>query len=249
VLDPKKLDKTIPVPLYYQLKTMLLEEIDNGTFGVDSLIPTEKELSDMFAISRTTVRQAIAELVHEERLYRIKSKGTFVARTKIKQDFIRRLESYDESIRRTGRTPGTKLLQMQTRQVNEEVAEALGLNLSSEVVYINRLRSADGVPVVLVETFLPYNSCSFVLQHDLEKEALYSILSKNNNTKIHRVTRIIEAVQASAEDASVLQIKRGKPVHLFHSVGYNEKDEPVEYSVSRYRGDQNKFVVDIYVEV
>ena len=88
MLHLQKLDKTVPIPLYFQLKSLLLEEIKNGGYPVDGLIPTEKELSEMFQISRTTVRQAITELVQEGWLYRIKSKGTFVARVKSKQDFI-----------------------------------------------------------------------------------------------------------------------------------------------------------------
>lgn len=248
MLQSRKLDKSVPIPLYFQLKNMILEEIQNGNFPVDAIIPTENELSDMFSISRTTVRQAITELVQEGKLYRIKSKGTFVARPKINQDFIKRVESYDESIRRTGRTPSTKLLDFKTVPANEEVAGALKLKPGSKTIYLNRLRSADGIPVVVVETFLPYELCAFVLEHDLEGEALYSILSEREETQIRRVSRVVEAVAANAHDAELLQIRRGKPVHFFHTTGYNGGGDPIEYSVSRYRGDQNRFEVDVFVE-
>lgn len=79
MLEDKRLDKDVPIPLYFQLEKLILEEIDNGNYPVGSMIPTEMELSQMFGISRTTVRQAISDLVREEHLYRIKSKGTFVA--------------------------------------------------------------------------------------------------------------------------------------------------------------------------
>ena len=77
MLEEKKLDKNVPIPLYYQLKRLILEDIENGTYPIGSDIPTELQLSEMFDISRTTVRQAITELVQEGRLYRVKSKGTF----------------------------------------------------------------------------------------------------------------------------------------------------------------------------
>ena len=89
MLEAKKIDKNTPIPLYFQLKSLLLAEIEDGTYLADSLIPTEKELCDMFHISRTTVRQALAELVQEGYLYRVKSKGTFVARPKIRQDYAK----------------------------------------------------------------------------------------------------------------------------------------------------------------
>ena len=95
MLNDKKLDKTVPVPLYFQLKTLIAQEIADGSYPVGSLIPTENELSDMFGISRTTVRQAISELVQEGKLYRVKSKGTFVSKPKINQEFMNRLQSYD----------------------------------------------------------------------------------------------------------------------------------------------------------
>ena len=74
MLKDEVLDKTIPVPLYFQLKTLIKNKIKDGTYKSGDLIPTENELSDMFGISRTTVRQAVTELVHEGYLYRIKSK-------------------------------------------------------------------------------------------------------------------------------------------------------------------------------
>ncbi|MDD3921869.1 MAG: GntR family transcriptional regulator, partial [Eubacteriales bacterium] len=148
MLESKRLDKSVPIPLYFQLKNIILEEIEKNDFPVDTMIPTENELSDMFDISRTTVRQAITELVQEGKLYRIKSKGTFVARPKINQDFIKRVESYDESIRRTGRVPSTRLLDMKTVPATDEVAAALALSLGDKTIYISRLRSADGIPVV-----------------------------------------------------------------------------------------------------
>ena len=126
MLEQHSLDKTVPIPLYFQLKNLLLEEIKSNVYPVDSLIPTEKEISEMFDISRTTVRQAITELVQEGWLYRIKSKGTFVARTKIKQDFIRRLEPFNEQIARTGRKPSTELLAL---EIGDSVAENFGVTV------------------------------------------------------------------------------------------------------------------------
>ena len=88
MLQDHTLDKNVPVPLYFQLKTLILDEIKNGSYKSGELIPTENEISEMFDISRTTVRQAITELVHDGQLYRIKSKGTFVANPKVTQHVL-----------------------------------------------------------------------------------------------------------------------------------------------------------------
>lgn len=248
MLEQHKLDKSVPIPLYYQLKTLLLEEIKSNAYPVDSMIPTEKEISEMFEISRTTVRQAITELVREGWLYRVKSKGTFVAQRKIKQDFIRRLESFNEQIERTGRRPGTELLALEVVEMPERAAEAFGVAPGEKVVYLRRKRSADAEPIVTVETYLPYPKCAFLMQHNMAKESMYNVLAEREETRICRVSRILEAVAANAQDARLLNIRTGKPVHLFHTVGYNQYDEPIEFSIARYRGDRNRFEVDLLID-
>lgn len=248
MLEQHKLDKSVPIPLYYQLKNLLLEEIKSNAYPVDSIIPTEKEISEMFEISRTTVRQAITELVREGWLYRVKSKGTFVAQRKIKQDFIRRLESFNEQIERTGRRPGTELLALEVVEMPERAAEAFGVAPGEKVVYLHRKRSADDEPLVTVETYLPYPKCAFLMQHNMAKESMYNVLAEREETRICRVSRILEAVAANAQDARLLNIRTGKPVHLFHTVGYNQYDEPIEFSIARYRGDRNRFEVDLLID-
>ncbi|MGM9521119.1 MAG: GntR family transcriptional regulator [Oscillospiraceae bacterium] len=244
MLNDKKLDKTIPIPLYFQLKTIISEEIENGSYPVGGLIPTENELSAMFEISRTTVRQAITELVQEGRLYRIKSKGTFVAQPKINQEFMNCLQSYDDEIRARGRTPSTEVLMLEVVNMPERFAAYLS-EPSPKAICLYRKRCADGEPVVRVKTYLPYEPCRFVLEHDFSKEGLYSVLSQNPRTRICRVSRTCEAVAAEKEDVEILNMRRGRPVHYFTTVGYNSDGEPIEYSIAHYRGDQSRFHVDI----
>jgi len=240
------IDKTIPIPLYYQLKNIVLTEIQNGTYQQGDLIPTEKELSEFFELSRTTVRQAITELVQEGKLFRIKSKGTFVAKPKIKQDFIKRLETYNEQIRRLGMTPSTKLLEMKIIPAPEDAAEVLKLKKDAKCILIERLRFADNEPNVVVRTYLSYDRCNFVMQHDLGKESLYEILSQREQTRVYHINRIMESMLTSEEDAKLLKINMGQPIHFFTSTGFNPAGEAVEYSHARYRGDRNRFEVDLF---
>lgn len=241
-----KIDKTTPIPLYYQLKRIILDEIEKGNYPEGSLIPTENDIGDAFGLSRTTVRQAITELVQEGKLYRIKSKGTFVAKPKLKQDFIKRLETYSETIRRLGMVPSTKLLEMTVVPASAEVAEILRLEPGEKCIAISRLRYADQEPNVLVKTWLPLNSCQFVLQHNLEAESLYSILAKTDDTRVYRITRTMEAIAATADHARQLGIGTGDPIHFFRSIGFNPAGKPIEYSLAYYRGDRNRFEVDLF---
>ena len=248
MLQEKVLDKNTPIPLYFQLEKLIMEEIENGAYPVGSMIPTEKELSQMFGISRTTVRQAIADLVRKEQLYRIKSKGTFVAQPKISQGFIQSIQSFDDDVRSEGRNPSTQVLDLRELELPEEVAFQLGVPAGTRAVYLYRRRCADGEPIVRVETYLPYELCSFTLTHDFATESLYQVLSEREETDVTHVTRTCEARLATAEDVAVLNMKRGRPIHYFVSQGRNREGRLIEYSIARYRGDQSTFRVELHKE-
>lgn len=247
-LENRELDKNIPIPLYYQLKEMILEDIKSGQYPVDSLIPTEKEISEKFNISRTTVRQAITELVQEGWLYRIKSKGTFIARQKIQQDFLQRLETYPEQIRRIGMEPSTEVLELKAMAAPKTVAEELEISEGEKVIYLFRRRFGDNEPVVTVETYLSYDQCKFLMDVDLEKNSLYDVLSTREDTRIYSARRIVEAVEATKRDVQYLNVRKGSPIQMTYSVGLNRDQKPVEYSVARYRGDMSSFRVIVHVE-
>ena len=244
----KRLDKSTPVPLYYQLKEEIIRQIKDGSCPADSPLPTEMEFSDMFSISRTTVRQAITELAREGWVYRIKSKGTFVSEPKLNQDFISKLLPFEDEMKKLGKVPSTKLLEMKICKPTDQAAEHLGISLNAKVLYLNRLRFADGEPVVTVETYLPCDYCLFVRDHDLEHESLYRVMSQQEETTVYSITRRVEAVEATAADVKYLGMKKGKPVQLFYSVGYNKDRKPMEFSVARYRADKSSFEVTVYAD-
>lgn len=243
-----QINKSVPIPLYFQLKELILAEIKNGNYTSGSLIPTEKEFSDIFQISRTTVRQAITELVQEGWLYRVKSKGTFVSQPKITQDYIKRIESFNDQMYRSNMIPSTVVLELKTIKAEDIVAKNLKLSENDDVVLLHRIRMANDEPIVTSKTYLPYKECSFILEHDLENEQLYSILKTREETRIFRIDRIVEAVEARSADVKLLNMKRGKPIQHFISVGYNAFGKPIEYTLSRYRGDRNSFEITLVPE-
>lgn len=245
VLEKSDIDKNVPIPLYFQLKEIILKGIKDGTYKVGNVIPTENELSEFFEISRTTVRQAITELVQEGWLYRVKSKGTFVARPKINQSFVQAIGSFNEQMTQIGRIPSTEVLKFEVVDPADDVAEALELSEGDKAIYIYRRRFADGIPIVIVKTYLSYNKCKFVLDHDLETESLYPVLSESSQTNIHKIKRQIEALMPNKEDIQYLDLTKKHAIQQFKSIGYNTFDEPIEYSLARYRGDQNTFEVII----
>lgn len=248
LFDNEKLDKSVPIPLYFQLKELILNEIKQENYKDGDMIPTENEISEKFQISRTTVRQAITELVQEGWLYRVKSKGTFTTHPKIPQDFLKKLESFRDQIERLGMKPSTQLIELRREKADKETANALDIAEGEEVIYLFRKRFANEEPIVTIQTYLPLDKCSFIMEQDLEKEALYEVLAQREGTKIHKVKRKIEAVEAEEGDVRLLGMEQGKPVQYFTSIGYTYEDVPLEYSKARYRGDRSFFEITILTE-
>lgn len=246
MLQGKIIDKSVPIPLYFQLKQLILSEIEKGEYPADSLIPTENELSEMFSISRTTVRQALTELVQEGKLYRVKSKGTFVARPKIQQTLMPKYKSLNDEIRDQGGTPSVAVHALEVVEMPEKLARLRGEeNMGKKAVFLSRTHLSDGTPYVHTETYLPYDSYSYILDYDFTKERLYQVLALYPERRVERISRDIEAVEAYASDVKMLGVKRGVPIHYFKNVGYNPAGEVIETSYARYRGDCNTFHIDI----
>ena len=149
---------------------------------------------------------------------------------------------------RKGYTPTSSVLNFEVVEAPVEVAVALNLTVGSDVISLKRLRSADHEPIVITQTYLPYSSCKHVLDHDMNNQSLYKILSKNINTKINKVVRNIEAVIPTKEDCELLEITKTTAIQVFHYIGFNKFETPIEYTVSRYRGDKNIFTIEQYLE-
>ncbi|MEG0253005.1 MAG: GntR family transcriptional regulator [Muribaculaceae bacterium] len=238
-----KLDKNVPIPLYFQLKKLIIEEIKKGCYQEDSLIPTEKEFMEKYEISRTTVRQAMTELVQEGWIYRVKSKGTFVTYPKINHNFIQTLESFNEQMERAGTIPKTEVIALKKVKASEFVADGLGINEGDFVVFLYRKRFANEEAIVLQKAYLRYDTCAFILDKNFEKESLYKSLAATNQTLITHVKRIVEVDEATEEDSKYLGIDLGKPIQAFTTTGFNVFGEVVEFSLARYRGDRSRFEV------
>lgn len=244
IYEQVHLDRNIPVPLYYQLKKFMLEHIDNGDLKEGDPVPSEEELCNMLNVSRATIRQAFTELVKEGRLTRQKAKGTFIAKPKIRGEYLQVLSSFNDEMRRKGLTPSTKVLRME-QAFQATIAEQLGMHQQEPTLYIERLRFADGDPMVYVETYLPYEPFKTLMHEDIEHNSLYSILDKNYGSLVHRVTRIIQVGLADSPLAKMLDIRPNSPIYIMHTSSFTADETPIAYSISKYRGDRNEFRVDL----
>ncbi|HLV98209.1 MAG TPA: GntR family transcriptional regulator [Ktedonobacterales bacterium] len=229
-----------PVPRYHQLKEILREKIRSGEWKPGDLIPSERELSDTYGISRMTTRQAITDLVNEGVFYREQGKGTFVTRHKITQQLLR-LTGFTEDIRARGQQPSTKVLSVQMVPATEDIAEKLRLNVGQLVVCVQRLRLADGEPLAIERSQLSFKGCEQLLEEDLEQNSLYRLLESKYGVPLMEAEQELEAGLAGAEEAQLLRIPVGSPVLYIRRTTLTERSQPIECAKSVYCGTKYIF--------
>lgn len=241
-----RLEKDVPIPLYYQLKKQILALIEDSTLKNGDMLPAENELCELLDVSRPTIRQAFGELVAEGYLLRYKGKGTFVAKPKVEDRFFSKLESFNNEMLAKGMTPRTEVLGLERIDSFAQASEKLGLRPDAPLIRLSRLRYADDVCLVYVETYLPYEYYKELMDVDFHTNSLYESLERLHGVRVNRVIREIEAVNARYKEAELLNIAPNKAICLVKTVAFAESPHPVEYSVARYRGDLNKFSVEIH---
>lgn len=236
------IDKKSPIPAYYQLKNKIMEKINSGEYAENSLIPSERELSDSLGISRMTVRQALTQLVQEGTLFRERGKGTFVAKSKIAQ---KNIASFSQTVRNKGMLPMTKVLRLEKIKVPSNILKTLELEDNDFVYNLKRLRFANDIPVAIEENFIPEKYCPNLDKHDLT-ESLYKVLTEQYSYNIDYLDNVIEASKASVEDRELLKIASGTPVLKISAIIYTDSNLKLLYENSKYRSDEYKYNVLVY---
>jgi GntR family transcriptional regulator len=245
--SPLPADESIPrlpaggalrLPKYYQVKRQLLEL--TASLDAGSPVPPERELARAYGTSRTTVRQALAELVIEGRLLRMQGKGTFVAKPKVAQ--LLELASYTEGMRAHGLHPQTKILDIGYVTADDPLASLLGIRTGGRALRIHRLRLADGEPMSIDTSHLPARRFPGLRKNLERHNSLYETLRVAYEIQLAEAEETIETVLADPHDAALLGVDAGLPLLLLSRHAFDVTGAPVEWAQSWYRGDRYKFV-------
>ena len=234
------LQRQAPDPLYIQVKEALLDEISAGQYRPHDRLPSERELSTRFDVSRMTVRQALLDLARDGAIYARVGKGTFVATPKIDQQ-LRTLTSFSQDVRSRGGKPTSQVLEARATAASSEVAAALRLDTGAPVLVLSRLRLADGVPLAIETTNLPQALCPDLFQHDFAVESLYAVLRSDYAIEPAQAEQVIEAALAAPREAELLALTPPAAVLRMQRLTLDSAGLPIEYVHSTYRSDRYKF--------
>src|SRR5882757_1341993 len=229
------------LPLYAQVETILAAGIADATFPPGSQLPNEDELVERYAVSRTTIRQTIQNLVRRGLVEIRRGKGTFVLQPKITQE-LTELSGFVEEMQSLGRQASARLLDKQIVPASESVARQLAITAGTPVVRIQRVRLADNAPLSFDETYLPREIGERILKDDLETEPIFSLLEQKYDTPLVEAEYRLEAISADRTVAAALGIAQGSPIFLIERTSYTTGHTPIDYEKLYYRGDQIRFV-------
>jgi GntR family transcriptional regulator len=232
-----------PVPYYFQLSTYIEARIKAKDWQPGQMLPSEQELCDVLGISRTVVRQAMADLDRKGLIAKQNGKRSTIAYPKYEGGLMQTLRGFYEDAVAKGQRPSTQVLDFRVIGASAEVAQALTLAEGEPVIMLNRLRFLDGEPEVLVVTYLPAKLCPELLREDFSNQSLYEALSRKHGLTIIQGFRTIEAIALDRADAKLLGLRAGSPALLLKSIGLLENGAPLEYFVAKHRGDRSKFEV------
>ncbi|MGY2876062.1 GntR family transcriptional regulator [Marmoricola sp. URHA0025 HA25] len=244
VLSPVRrfsVDRTSPVPLYYQVGQHLERSIESGEIPNGSLLGNEIALADEMGLSRPTIRRAMQHLVDKGLIVRRRGIGTRVVQPKVRRPL--ELSSLHDDLARTGRSPTTEVLDLEQVTAPEDVAALLRIEFGDRATRVVRLRRANGMPIAKMTNYLPPHVGDLDIVQ-LEERGLYDLL-RERGIQLHSATQTIGARNATADEARLLAEPRSSSLLTMQRITYDDSGAPVEYGTHVYAASRYSFEIDL----
>ena len=224
------------LPLYAQLKEEIIAAIARGDLARGDQIPSQRVLCERHGMSHMTVRRAIGELLHEGVIYAIPGKGLYV--TEPKQDAEPPLRGFTEDMSQRGMVASSQVLAAEIVGASTVLSSALGVPIGTALVYLRRLRLADGAPMAVQGSYLPQALCPGLLEHDLGRGSLFALLQNVYHLRLADGTTAVEAALADAEHAKLLGLRVPAPLLVVEQLNYLDSGQAIEFVRTAYRADR-----------
>jgi GntR family phosphonate transport system transcriptional regulator len=232
------------VALWRRIADALEQSIAQGTFTAGSKLPAETEIAERFGVNRHTVRRAIAELTERGLVRAERGSGTYVEADRIAYP-IRRRTRFSEIVTGAGHSVGGRLVASSIENADGEIAKRLKIKIGTPVIRMERVRQADGVPIVASTSWLPAER--------FPNAARVYAMSSNSMTRtfsnfgVHDFTRQstrVTAAIAEAADAESLKLALGRPLLVVDSVDADPDGVPILTTRSRFVSDRVALVLE-----
>lgn len=234
------IDRRSAAPMHDQLRRLIIDGIRADGLAPGDPLPSEHRLCEQYGISRTVVRQALAQLEHEGIVERVKGKGTFVARPRTSESLVHTLIGLYDDVERRGGHVHSDILRHGREEADDDVAAALEVPVGSPVIALERLRHVDGERWSYSTTWMPEAVGATTLGADLSEGSLYRLLDEHGIRAVDGV-RSAEATVATHDQARLLGVSAGSALLRLRSISRDAGGTPIEYFIALHRGDRSRF--------
>lgn len=231
------IDKNSPIPVYYQLKNDFIKKIASGVWKSGECISSERELCEIYGVSRMTIRQAIGELVQEGILTRKKGKGTFVCEQKVNQ---KDMMSFTEMIKQSGRSLETKVVEFEIIDTPEHIQDTFVLD---RLYKITRKRIVDNECIALETVYIPVDYCGHI-NKEMLSGSLYKVLEGFGYVITNSNSSIV-AVNVDEEIRQLLECEGDSPILKIVSKTFTNTDKLLFVEEAFYKSDKFTLQVNI----
>jgi len=236
------LDRSSPVPLYFQVSRQIEAAIERGDLEPGDRLENEIGLADRWGLSRPTMRRAIEELVDKGLLVRRRGIGTQVVHGRVNRKI--ELTSLFDDLSRSGQHPTTEVLVHEAAPADGHVAERLGVPAGTEVVHLERLRSSGGEPLAVMRNWLPTQLAGSFSTEQLRARGLYELI-RAAGVHLRVASQRIGARGASTAEAKLLGVRRGAPLLTMERTTYDGTGRAVELGSHAYQAE--KYTIEMTV--
>ena len=232
-------------PLWLQVKQALTAMIRDNDLAEHDRLPSEAELCAHFAVSRTVIREALAQMVHEGRIYRLQGKGAFVRGPREDQSFVGSTVGFSGELAEKNQTVTRQVIRQQVIAPTPRMQQYLQVTPEERITAIDRVLGVDGVPRAIIRWAMPEHLVPGLDAQPLHNRSLYDTIARQYGVRLVRAERWIEAVSLSREDAELLRVKPGRAVLFVESVGSTETQQAVEYYTAHYLTDRSRLRITV----
>jgi GntR family transcriptional regulator len=241
------INKYSNIPIYSQLKSLIIEKIENREYPENTKIPSEQELCEFYNISRPTVRQAISELTNSGYLYKEKGKGTFVAQSKMRID-VKNYSGFTDSIL-DSQVPGERKIiasNVYTGSQCKKLEDVFGLYSGNNPQFasIQYLSVLDDNIVAYNTSYIPLSLFPEIIEKVKEKKPSYDILKGKYPLVPVKSKSTLEIIYTDQAETQYLQVQPGQALFKIENTLYSKSGQVVEFIVSKYRADKCKLVFE-----
>lgn len=232
------------IPIYLEIRNYMIKQIENGFLVPGDRIPSERELVDLFKVSRMTVRHAIDQLVNDGILVRMVGKGTYVSSERLATT-LNVLNSFSEDIIATGHKPSAKLLSVERIQTSDTISDLLSIDCGHDVIKVERLRLVDDLEMALTTSFFPVSRALPIEEIDFTATSIYRQI-ESLGLRIEKASETVSAEAADRRIAGFLRVKENAPLLKIVRLTFISNNVPIEYMEGLFRPDRYVISQELY---